>query len=72
VADLPCVYELRSINLANLPEKEQARVLDQFVTFLNSLTDPVSFEVVKDVRKVDALGSLYPVPCMRFFVGSAS
>jgi hypothetical protein len=72
VADLPCVYELRSINLANLPEKEQARVLDQFASFLNSLTDPVTFEVVKDVRKVDALGSSYPVPYMRFFVGSGS
>ncbi|MDG7006636.1 MAG: hypothetical protein JRN06_00160 [Nitrososphaerota archaeon] len=72
MAGLSCVYELRSINLANLPEKEQARVLDQFASFLNSLTDPVSFEVVKDIRKVDALGSSYPVPYMRFFVGSGS
>jgi len=72
VADLTCVYELRSINLANLPEKEQARVLDQFASFLNSLTDPVTFEVVKDVRRVDALGASYPVPYMRFFVGSGS
>jgi hypothetical protein len=72
VADKSCVYELRSINLANLPEKEQARVLDQFASFLNSLIDPVAFEVMKDVRNVDALGSSYPVPYMRFFVRSGS
>jgi hypothetical protein len=66
------VYELRSINLANLPQKEQARVLDQFASFLNSLVDPVTFEVMRDVRKVAALGSSYEVPYMRFFVRSGS
>ena len=66
------VYELRSINLGNLPEKEQARVLDQFASFLNSLVDPVTFDVVKDVRMVSALGASYEVPYMRFFVTSSS
>ena len=66
------IYELRSINLANLPEKEQARVLDQFASFLNSLADPVTFEAVKDVRIVSALGASYEVPYMRFFISSDS
>ncbi len=68
----PYVYELRSINLGNLPENEQARVLDQFASFLNSLADPVTFEAVKDVRRVAALGASYEVPYMRFFVTSDS
>ena len=68
----PYNYELRSINLVTLPEKDQARVLDQFASFLNSLADPVTFEVVKDVRKVDALGASYPVPYMRFFIRSGA
>jgi hypothetical protein len=66
------IYELRSINLGNLPQKEQARVLDQFASFLNSLVDQVTFEAVRDVRKVAALGSSYEVPYMRFFVRSGS
>jgi hypothetical protein len=66
------VYELRSINLANLPENEQARVVDQFASFLNSLAHPVTFDVVKDVRRVAALGASYEVPYMRFFVTSGS
>jgi hypothetical protein len=68
----PYVYELRSINLANLPESEQARVLDQFASFLNALADPVTFDAVKDVRRVAALGASYEVPYMRFFVTSGS
>ena len=29
------VYELRSVNLTNLPEKEQGAVLDRFASFLD-------------------------------------
>ena len=66
------VYELRSINLGNLPENEQARVLDQFASFLNSLADPVTFEALKDGRRVAALAAAYEVAYMRCFVTADS
>jgi hypothetical protein len=48
----PVVYELRSVNLSNLPEKEQGAVLDRFASFLDSLTEPTTFHIVQDEREV--------------------
>jgi hypothetical protein len=62
------IYELRSVNLANLPEKEQASVLDRFASFLDSLTEPISFHIVQDEREVEAIGAIYQIPYKRFFV----
>ncbi|MBI2648351.1 MAG: hypothetical protein HYW93_01680, partial [Thaumarchaeota archaeon] len=66
------VYELRSINLTTLPPNEQAAVLDRFTSFLESLSDPISFWVVEDEREVNALGSSYRLRYKRFFIESAS
>ena len=66
------VYELRSVNLANLPEKEQGAVLDRFASFLDSLTEPITFHIVQDEREVEAVGALYQVPYKRFFVETHS
>src|ERR1035441_8038478 len=66
------LYELRSVNLANLPEKEQASVLDRFASFLDSLTEPIAFHVVQDEREVEAIGALYHIPYKRFFVEAQS
>jgi type IV secretion system protein VirB4 len=66
------LYELRSVNLANLPEKEQASVLDRFASFLDSLTEPITFHVVQDEREVEAIGALYHIPYKRFFVEAHS
>ena len=64
------VYELRSVNLANLPERDQAAVLDRFASFLDSLTAPIAFEVVEDERQVEAIGAAYTIPYKRFFLES--
>src|SRR5580704_11460825 len=64
----PVVYELRSVNLTNLPEKEQGAVLDRFASFLDSLTEPITFHIVQDERDVGAVGALYQIPYKRFFV----
>ena len=65
------LYELRSVNLANLPEKEQGSVLDRFASFLDSLMEPITFHIVQDEREVEAvdtvkIGSpplgMHPVP----------
>jgi len=65
-------YELRSVNLRNLPEKDAAAVLDRFASLLDSLTDPVSFLMVSDSKVVLTLGEgsflRYSTPCKRFFV----
>ncbi len=66
------VYELRSVNLTNLPEKEQGAVLDGFASFLDSLTEPITFHIVQDEREVEAVGALYKVPYKRFFVETHS
>jgi hypothetical protein len=66
------VYELRSINLSNLPEKEQGSVLDRFANFLDSLTEPITFHVVQDEREVEAIGAIYQIPYKRFFVETPS
>jgi len=68
----PVVYELRSVNLSNLPEKEQGTVLDRFASFLDSLTEPITFHIVQDEREVAAVGALYQIPYKRFFVETAS
>jgi hypothetical protein len=66
------IYELRSVNLTNLPEKEQGAVLDRFASFLDSLTEPITFHVVQDEREVEAVGALYQVPYKRFFLETRS
>src|SRR5579863_829601 len=66
------VYELRSVNLTNLPEKEQGAVLDRFASFLDSLTEPITFHIVQDEREVEAVGALYQVPFKRFFLETRS
>src|SRR5580658_8867733 len=68
----PVVYELRSVNLSNLPEKEQGAVLDRFASFLDSLTEPITFHIVQDEREVGAVGALYRIPYKRFFVETPS
>src|SRR5450759_55449 len=68
----PVVYELRSVNLSNLPEKEQGAVLDRFASFLDSLTEPIMFHIVQDEREVGAVGALYQIPYKRFFVETLS
>ncbi len=68
----PVVYELRSINLSNLPEKEQGAVLDRFASFLDSLTEPITFHIVQDEREVESIGAMYQIPYKRFFVETRS
>jgi len=68
----PVVYELRSVNLSNLPEREQGAVLDRFASFLDSLTEPITFHIVQDEREVEAVGALYQIPYKRFFVETPS
>lgn len=66
------VYELRSVNLASLPEKEQGSVLDRFASFLDSLTEPISFHIVQDEREVESIGAVYRIPYRRFFLQTGS
>src|ERR1700752_4844783 len=66
------IYELRSVNLTNLPEKEQGAVLDRFASFLYSLTEPIPFHIVQDEREVEAVGALYQVPYKRLFLETRS
>ncbi|MDA4127600.1 MAG: hypothetical protein OK452_10450 [Thaumarchaeota archaeon] len=68
----PVIYELRSINLANLPEKEQGSVLDRFASFLDSLTEPITFHIVQDEREVESIGAVYQIPYKRFFLETRS
>jgi energy-coupling factor transporter ATP-binding protein EcfA2 len=53
------LYELRSINLWGMKEKEQEEVIDRFVQFLNSLSEPTTFRIIEDSRNVRAGISLY-------------
>ena len=64
----PVVYQLRSINLTNLPEKEQGSVLDRFASFLDSLTEPIRFHIVQDETEVESIGATYQIPYKRFFL----
>jgi type IV secretion system protein VirB4 len=68
----PVIYELRSVNLSNLPEKEQGAVLDRFAVFLDSLTEPITFHIVQDERVVEGIGAMYQIPYKRFFVETRS
>jgi hypothetical protein len=43
-------------------------VLDRFASFLDSLTEPITFHIVQDEREVGAVGALYQIPYKRFFV----
>lgn len=65
-----CTYELRSINLSSLPNDEALSVLTRFQTFLNSLSEPITFYIISDVREVDIGGALYTMPYKRFFIVS--
>jgi energy-coupling factor transporter ATP-binding protein EcfA2 len=53
------LYELRSINLWGMKEKEQEEVIDRFVQFLNSLSEPTTFRIIEDSRNVRAGISVY-------------
>ena len=68
----PVIYELRSINLANLPEKEQGAVLDRFASFLDSLMGQITFHIVQDEREVESIGAVYKIPYKRFFLETRS
>ena len=63
-------YELRPVNLFNLPEKQAASVLDHFIQFLKSLNDRIIFRIVEDERRLNAGGEEYVIPYKRYFVSS--
>ncbi|MDA4127798.1 MAG: hypothetical protein OK452_11455, partial [Thaumarchaeota archaeon] len=63
-------YELRPVNLFNLPEKQAASVLDHFIQFLKSLNDRIVFRIVEDERRLDAGGEEYVIPYKRYFISS--
>ena len=47
-------------------------MLDRFASFLDSLTEPITFHIVQDEREVGAVGALYQIPYKRFFVEAPS
>jgi hypothetical protein len=53
------MYELRSINLWGMKDKEQEEVVDRFVQFLNALVEPTTFRIIEDSRNVRAGTSTY-------------
>lgn len=61
-------YELRSINDWTLSPEEQLRVRRGFTGFLHSLTEPVTFRVLSDVREVNVGGDVWDNPYKRFFI----
>jgi hypothetical protein len=63
-------YELRSINYWTLPPEEQLRVRRDFMNFLGSLAEPVTFRVLSDTREVDVGGDIWNNPYKRFFIES--
>jgi hypothetical protein len=65
-------YELRPVNLFNLPEEQAASVLDHFIQFLRSLNDRIVFRIVEDTRKLNAGDEEYVIPYKRYFVCSHS
>jgi energy-coupling factor transporter ATP-binding protein EcfA2 len=71
---LPTVYyELRSINLWGMKEKEQEQVIGGFVQFLNALTEPTVFRIVDDFRNVRAGSSVYEnARYKRYFIETKS
>jgi hypothetical protein len=52
-------YELRSINLWGMKDREQEEVIGRFVQFLNALSAPVTFRIIEDSRDVRAGDSIY-------------
>jgi len=72
------MYELRSINLFNLPQEEAAGVLDNYADLLNSLSGPIEIRIVEDVREAmlgggsssSSSGSKYVQPYKRYFISS--
>ena len=69
----PTTYELRSINLWGMKEKEQEEVIDGFVQFLNALTEPTTFRIIEDSRNVRAGSSVYEnARYKRYFIESVS
>ena len=68
----PVIYELRSVNLTNLPEKEQASVLYRFESILDTLTDPIKLHIVQDETEVESIGAAYQIPYKRFFLETGS
>ncbi|MDG6907179.1 MAG: hypothetical protein JRN20_15500 [Nitrososphaerota archaeon] len=66
----PYVYELRSINLSSLPSAEAASLLDFFALFLNSLSEPITFSIVEDERKVYAGDTTWSIAYKRYFLSS--
>jgi len=61
-----CIKLSLSVNLANLPDKE--RVLGRLASFLDSLTEPITFHILQDEREIEGIGALYQIPYKRFFV----
>ena len=61
-------YELRSINLFNLPQEEAAGVLDDYADFLNSLLGPIEIRIIEDVRQVALGDEMYRQPYKRYFI----
>ncbi|MDG7043596.1 MAG: hypothetical protein JRM98_05715, partial [Nitrososphaerota archaeon] len=63
-------YELRSINLFNLPQEEAAGVLDDYADFLNSLLGPIEIRIIEDVRQAALGDETYAQPYKRYFISS--
>ena len=55
----PTTYELCSVNLWGMKEKEQEEVIDRFIQFPNALTEPTTFRMIEDSRNVRAGSSVY-------------
>jgi hypothetical protein len=73
IASTPTTYELRSINLWGMREKEQEQVIEGFVQFLNALTEPTTFRIIEDIRRVRAGSSFYDnVRYKRYFIETSS
>lgn len=69
----PACYELRSINLWGMKEKEQEEVIDRFVQFLNALTEPATFRIIEDSRDVRVGSSVYEnARYKRYFIETSS
>ncbi len=66
-------YELRSINLWGMKEKEQEEVIDRFVQFLNALSERTTFRIIEDSRNVRAGASIYEnAKYKRYFIETKS
>ena len=66
-------YELRSINLWGMREKEQEKVLERFIQFLNGLSEPTTLRIIEDSRNVRAGSVVYEnARYKRYFVEAKS